>query len=104
MIESIDLYNGEVVFNDLDLIVGVPLSEQIDLLKEDLLQIDYDNLYLIDVGWYPEFDINGSFKVLVVHNYDWASPQLLKASKSIEALLMDIELCIRFVLCQKTEL
>lgn len=35
-------------------------------LCEDLLQIENKNL-LIDLGWYPEFDINGSYILRLIN-------------------------------------
>lgn len=40
-------------------------SRHIEELCEDLLQLENNNL-LIDLGWYPEFDINGSYTLLLI--------------------------------------
>ena len=46
-------------------------------LTEDMLQISYiknKDLYAIDVGWYPDCDINGHFRIVLIKNLDWISP------------------------------
>ena len=48
-------------------------------LKEDMLQLSFcladsaTNL-IIDLGWYPEFDANGNYKMLMIKDYDWETP------------------------------
>ncbi|MDE7424423.1 MAG: hypothetical protein K2N51_12180 [Lachnospiraceae bacterium] len=41
--------------------------------NENLVQIEYENGYLIDLGWYPEYDSHGELIVQVIKNYDWES-------------------------------
>lgn len=47
-------------------------------LTEDMLQISYiknnNDMYLIDVGWYPDCDINGYFRIVLIKNLDWFNP------------------------------
>lgn len=71
---SINLQNGKITYNELFVNFNTPYSEQIYNLTEDLLQVEYDNGYILDVGWYPEFDINGCFKVCAVKNCEWDKP------------------------------
>lgn len=94
---DLDFYNGKILFDDLKLDRKIPLNVQIDLLKEDLLQVNYNNKYIIDVGWYPEFDENGRFKVYVIEDFDWENPKMTKESKEIEKLISHIEDCITYV-------
>ncbi len=61
-------------------------------LKEDLFQMSYQD-YTLDVGWYPEFDINGSYKVLLIKAHDWSNPINEFISRDIciiKSLLNDI--------------
>ena len=71
---------------DFDVNKEVALEEQIDLLKEDLLQVSYDNDYLIDIGWYPEFDEEGNFRVSVIKDYQWDNPILQKSCRDLNLL------------------
>lgn len=78
MISDIDFGNGKIVYNDFNIKKDIPLEEQIWELKEDLLQVKYSfrnkDVYLIDVGWYPEFNVNGEFRLCLVKNYNWDIP------------------------------
>jgi hypothetical protein len=39
----------------------LPLAEQVSDLKEDLAQVEYPAGVLLDVGWYPELSLDGTF-------------------------------------------
>lgn len=69
-----DFKSGSVVYNEYHIDFSRALSKQLDHLTEDLLQVKYDNGYLLDVGWYPEYDFNGTFVVQVVKDENWELP------------------------------
>ena len=69
----------------------MPLSEQLESLTEDLIQIEYDNGYLIDIGWYPEYDAEGNFIVQLIKDYNWENPiykQGCKEDKQLKKILL----------------
>ena len=37
--------------------------------KEDMLQVEYPNYFLLDMGWYQD-----RYIISVIHNFDWANP------------------------------
>lgn len=37
--------------------------------KEDMLQVEYPNCFLLDMGWYQD-----RYIISVIHNFDWAYP------------------------------
>ena len=37
--------------------------------KEDTLQVEYPNCFLLDMGWYQD-----RYIISVIHNFDWANP------------------------------
>ena len=37
--------------------------------KEDMLQVEYPNCFLLDMGWYED-----RYIISVIHNFDWANP------------------------------
>ena len=37
--------------------------------KEDMLQVEYLNCFLLDMGWYQD-----RYIISVIHNFDWANP------------------------------
>ncbi|MDR0229958.1 MAG: hypothetical protein LBI72_12985 [Flavobacteriaceae bacterium] len=68
-------YKGTITFNSLThLDFGLATVEVIDWLKEDLLQVEFDNNQLLDIGWYPEFNIDGHFTVQLIADYNWETP------------------------------
>ena len=53
---KIDFDTGKVIFLDAT-------------RKEDMLQVEYPNCFLLDMGWYQE-----RYIISVIHNFDWANP------------------------------
>lgn len=47
---DLSLLTGKITFNDLSRLTDAPLASQIDSLKEDLLQVEYGEHLLLDVG------------------------------------------------------
>ena len=37
--------------------------------KEDMLQVEYPNCFLLDMGWYQD-----RYIISVIQNFDWANP------------------------------
>lgn len=97
MLLKLNSRKGEILYNDLYLDEEIPLSKQLDNLKEDLLQVNFYNKYLIDIGWYPEFDKNGQFKISVIKEYDWDNPICISICKTIEDLKKKFEHCIQII-------
>lgn len=61
MTPNLDLKNGKVVFDDFNLPTEEALESHADKLKEDMLQVEFPDGYLLDIGWRPSFDLRGSF-------------------------------------------
>lgn len=40
-----------------------------DAQKEDMLQVEYPNNFLLDMGWYRD-----RYIILVIQDFDWAHP------------------------------
>lgn len=53
---KIDFDTGKVIFLDAT-------------RKEDMLQVEYPNCFLLDIGWYQD-----RYIISVIHNFDWANP------------------------------
>lgn len=60
-----NLKNGKFLYNEFHVNFTKDFSEQLESLKEDLLQVEFDE-YLVDVGWYPEYDPQGKFIVQLI--------------------------------------
>ncbi|MGE8069733.1 hypothetical protein [Pseudomonas sp. NPDC089569] len=81
---------GNVSHDDLSFLENGDLCSQVDCLKEDMLQVEYPSSLLLDVGWYPSFDPNGSFQVRVIKNYDWSQPVFFSRAISMPSLIVEI--------------
>lgn len=98
MIEKIDFgENINEMHIDFDLSEEISLVKQASNLKEDLIQVIYKNGYILDVGWYPEFNINGNFKTVIINNYDWDRPIFSKTCNNLSALNKQIIECIKII-------
>ena len=40
-----------------------------DTQKEDMLQVEYPNGFLLDMGWYQD-----RYIISIIHNFDWTHP------------------------------
>lgn len=86
--EDIDWKSGKVVYWDMETIdPAKPAAEQLDELKEDLAQISFADDRLLDIGWYPEFSADGSFRVTVIRDANWQEPLWEKRYRTVQELL-----------------
>ncbi|HEX7446116.1 MAG TPA: hypothetical protein VF306_01150 [Pirellulales bacterium] len=87
MIDQTDLAGGNVAYYDFHVDLQRPLGEQLDELKEDLIQAEYHDLdVVLDVGWYPSFSPDGRFVVQLVKAQDWRSPLLRLETNELACL------------------
>ncbi|QTH40278.1 hypothetical protein J4772_22100 [Cohnella sp. LGH] len=91
MLINVNFENGIVIYNDLKLNVNEPLGNQMENLKEDLLQVSFKDKLVIDVGWFPSFSRDGSFKIVVIKDYDWENPIYQNTCRSVEELINCLE-------------
>lgn len=56
------------MFLDIDFLSGVKKFESSEL-EEDMLQVDYPNNYILDVGWYKD-----KFIIYIIRDYEWEVP------------------------------
>jgi len=71
---------------DFEINENFPINKQLSNLKEDMLQIAYKSGYTIDIGWYPEFNKNGAFTIVVIKSHEWTKPILKHTCKDLETL------------------
>ena len=86
MIKDIDFKKGKITYNDFNIDSKIPFKNQEFSFKEDILQVNYPQGYLLDVGWYPEFNPKGKFTIYIIKNCDWSNPIAIKKTKSLETL------------------
>lgn len=85
--QNINFGQGKVVLNDLDLKENKSFEEQVWSLKEDILQVEYGQDYVLDLGFYPEFDIEkGIFILVIIKSQYWNEPIFEKSTRSIKQL------------------
>jgi len=89
MLNDIDFDVGNIAYNEFHIDFDKTLCEQEDSLTEDLLQVEYPNNYLIDLGWYPECNSNGNFIISVIYDFDWEKPVLKKIVACNQELVRD---------------
>lgn len=104
LLNTIDFQDGKITYNSCDIRIDIPLSMQLNELNEDILQVEYNNNFLLDVGWRPYFNSedsqnldNGRFIVSVIHYQDWESPVKLYEPRTIEDLKSSIISAIEFI-------
>lgn len=78
---------GEISFDEISLLENDDLALQVGFLKEDLLQVEYSSDFLLDVGWYPSFDLDGCFQVRVIESGSWDEPLYLAEADSVPLLI-----------------
>lgn len=69
-------------------------EEYSDELKEDLLQLsnsNYNKKLIIDLAWYPSFDINGSYYLCMIENDNWNNILKRVITKSKNEVVEHIE-------------
>lgn len=59
MFEDIDFKSGEIRFS----------SENIN--DEDILQVEYPDNYILDLGWYGK---SGGFALYIIRDFEWSVP------------------------------
>lgn len=84
--KNIDFKSGEIVYDEFNIDFSKPLEEQLDCLLEDLIQVKYEKGYLLDLGWYPEYETKGEFCVQIIKNQNWDKPIYKKTCEEKEEL------------------
>ena len=84
--------DGTVTYDELSCLQDVAVAKQIDLLKEDMLQVEFAGGFLLDVGWYPEFDAAGDFRINVIKNHDWDRPVIVLTAHETAELLEKLDI------------
>jgi hypothetical protein len=81
---------GKITHDDLSPLNNIDPSYQIESLKEDLLQVEYPASMLLDVGWYPSFNITGCFQIRVIKEYDWDTPLFSSQANTVQSLIEEM--------------
>ena len=88
---------GKVTYNSFDISFDKPFEQQTFSLNEDLVQVEYENGYLIDIGWYPECDPKGELILQLIHDNDWSNPVNKVSIHNVDSLYEEIRLMINTI-------
>lgn len=77
------LSGGVVTFNEFPIDQGQALENHINDLKEDMLQVEFPEGYILDVGWRPSFEIDGKFHIVLIKDLDWTSPMYSETAENV---------------------
>ena len=91
---EVDFKSGKITFSAPFVDVSSPYTEQLEVLSEDLIQVTYGENCILDVGWYPECDENGSLVIQVIKDKDWSSPIFRKSSKKRDPFFCNLATAI----------
>ncbi len=89
---DIDLKSGKLEWDSFAVDPTIPYEDQEFELSCCLILIGFGKKNCVDVGWYPEFNTKGSFRVVVILNSDWDNPvydRWCKAFKSLKKCLQE---------------
>ncbi|WP_020616487.1 hypothetical protein [Paenibacillus daejeonensis] len=96
MFEAYDFEPGVVTYNPYKL--SPEDMTDIKFLTEDMLQVEYPNGYIIDVGWYGEsFTLKGVFHILIIKDFKWEKPVFREEFRSVSELYEGMHLAIERV-------
>lgn len=84
-------YPGRVSYNTFNIDFDKPFKDQLEELNEDLIQVEYDDNYLLDIGWYPESDANGKLVIQLIYKNNWNDPIIREESANPVSLLKNIQ-------------
>lgn len=92
---NIDFKSGIITYNEFHIDFKKPYYKQLDNLTEDLLQVKYRESYILDIGWYPEFDKKGQFLILLIKSENWDNPVYKKYCRKKNDLISGIRKAIK---------
>ena len=94
---NIDFKSGKIVYNEFQIDFAKEYTQQQECLQEDLVQVTYAQNYLLDVGWYPEYESEGEFVVQIIKNQNWSEPVYKKSSKKEDELMKNLNDAVEII-------
>ncbi|GAK40672.1 hypothetical protein TCA2_3162 [Paenibacillus sp. TCA20] len=91
LFKNVNFEPGKIVYNDIQIDEHDSIENQLDNLKEDLFQVNYDNRFIIDIGWFPSFSKDGHFRVVIIEDFEWEKPIYQKICRTVVELKKYIE-------------
>lgn len=100
LVANLNILDGIITYDGFNIEEDDLHEERWDSYSEDILQIEYGNRFVLDVGWYPESDPKGFFIVRAIVDYDWANPLSIIKCRTVAKLKIAIEKTV--ILIDKT--
>ena len=95
--DKVNFKSGDIIYDEFKVDFTKRYSEQKECLLEDLLQVKYAQEYLLDVGWYPEYESEGEFIVQIIKKQNWEEPIYKKSSKDEEELIQNLNNAVAII-------
>ena len=95
--DKVNFISGDIIYDEFKVDFTKRYSEQKECLLEDLLQVKYAQEYLLDVGWYPEYESEGEFIVQIIKKQNWKEPIYKKSSKDEEELIQNLKNAVEII-------
>lgn len=96
-INNLNILDGIITYNDFEIDEKIPFDDQWHMYKEDILQIKFGERFILDLGWYPEHDPKGYFKVCAILDNDWMNPLLEIKCRTLSDLKKTIEKTVIYI-------
>jgi hypothetical protein len=93
-----DFGPGEVSHCSWEIVPDLPFSQQLWELRQDLIQVCYRSKNLVlDIGWSPDFNVEGRFIVAVVRGENWENPVFSREAFTFDKLRSCVEEAVKFI-------
>lgn len=74
------------------------IEAQVDILAAHMLTIAFgEGQYIIDIGWYPFYNLYGSFRIYIIENQDWQNPIFEERPTTLDALDKELVACYKLI-------
>ena len=96
-IVNLNILDGVITYNDFDIDPNIPFEIQKYSFKEDILQIEFGERFVLDVGYSPEFEPNGNFVIQAIQDNDWMNPISRIKCQTLDKLKKSIEKTVQLI-------
>lgn len=96
-IENSIFFPGVVKYNTYNIDFNKSLARQKEELNEDLIQVEFQGGYILDIGWFPEYNEKGGIIIQLIQNYKWETPIYKQEVKDLVSLYQCIENVLKII-------
>lgn len=89
--------NGKKTFGDLFFDEKTDFAEHLIKLRENMLQVEFPNNYILDIGWSNDFEIDGYFIIYLIKHFDWENPVYLGNAYNYYELVEEINIAMELI-------